>query len=846
MTSVVFESFKDGNIVPQKERSGDIPDGHHTNPLFISMKTENALKDMDLKSLSLFAIALSDDISKDSRANILMSKKYLTDEEIRELSKDIVFVKVPSIVFKIKGHHKYITVAKRSDLTKLSSEQFELDQPLLVLTIMKEHVLNKYLGLFGNSTFEDYRSLTELVKYFNTPRNLVASGIGKLIDFGYSYWADRKNCNLNINSEFLDRSFPKDKKEELENGYIRASDTVKTLVDRATKDPSNYNMPNVLTYKKYVDASNVNNESKTYKVPRYEYSDPEEIESQFANAITSRERFILFSEYATNKYKLHDVLHNTNIMKMLKDDFETYSLPYSYVFGYAWLTMYLEECVNGVFTTKDSRHMFTLVEACNLPVFPIAQEAPHSSPYFPLMIGEKLLNLKDNLVGLPVYSKEGVLTNGLTNLDTFKARFSSFLGDVGNSVFEKLDFKKLGLAVTGSSLIPCIQSNPPHMRNYFESNFEHMVTELYGDSDIDVMCNKKSIVEFLDVADKICKTISEKTNTSPKVEAKRQVSIIFTDELMDILFDDPVDALKNLSKHSYQFYSAYVAKKMSSVSKLKKQLGNENPLFSTCLYSFVDEDDMIVRVTNNLNYDPEYTSDDTFFLTINDMKRACEGDDLVSKEENKVVVKVVESVKLKISQPGKMDHPIELFRSKKKDFSANVVQFHQPPVRGFYDGTQVYLTSSMISAYMTNLCLDIKYVAGTTNPRDIVLKTFQRGFGTLLNKSELEDLKEYVSTTDKWSSYTGTITGFVPLTSSWFRPNTIKMPGIEDMYKPEDSSYTSFITESDIIDYYKRKGTDLENLTVNFSKVRTISKNGKVLPYKKSVAMLLFDDIATS
>jgi len=444
-----------------------------------------------------------------------------------------------------------------------------------------------------------------------------------------------------------------------------------------------------------------------------------------------------------------------------------------------------------------------------------------------------------------VYEKDGVLTNGLANLDTFKARLSSFLGEVGNTIFEALDFKKLGLAITGSSLIPCIQANPSHMRNYFDSNFEHMVIELYGDSDIDVMCNKKSIIEFLNVVNEICDTINEKTNKKPNIDPKRQVSIIFIDELMNILFDDPIDALKNLSKYSYQFYSAYISTKLSIVTKLKKQFGNK-PLYSSCLYSFVDEDDMTVRVTNNLNYDPEDKSDDTFYLTINDMKHAFGDINLVSDEENKVVVKIVESIKIKISLPGKIDHPIEVFQSKENDFSANVVQFHQPPVRGFYDGSQVYLSTSMISAYMTNLCLDIKYVAGTTNPHDIILKTFQRGFGTLLNKSELEDLKEYVHITDKWSSYTGLITGSMPLSSSWFKPNTIKIPGFEDMYKSTDPSYIPLITEEDFIKYYKKKGIDIDNLTVNFSKVRTISKNGKVLPYKKNVAILLFDDIATS
>jgi hypothetical protein len=72
-----------------------------------------------------------------------------------------------------------------------------------------------------------------------------------------------------------------------------------------------------------------------------------------------------------------------------------------------------------------------------------------------------------------------------------------------------------------------------------------------------------------------------------------------------------------------------------------------------------------------------------------------------------------------------------------------VSQFHLPCVRAFYDGSNVYMTPSCISAHLTYMNIDYKYVAGSTEPMEIINKNRMRGFGTWLNETEIKDLMKY-------------------------------------------------------------------------------------------------------
>ena len=83
----------------------------------------------------------------------------------------------------------------------------------------------------------------------------------------------------------------------------------------------------------------------------------------------------------------------------------------------------------------------------------------------------------------------------------------------------------------------------------------------------------------------------------------------------------------------------------------------------------------------------------------------------------------------------------------------SVVQnFHLPCVRSYYDGTNVYLTPSCITAHLTYMNLDYKYFAGTRNPIEIINKYRMRGFGTWLNEDEKIIFLKYSAENQNWNN----------------------------------------------------------------------------------------------
>ncbi len=102
-----------------------------------------------------------------------------------------------------------------------------------------------------------------------------------------------------------------------------------------------------------------------------------------------------------------------------------------------------------------------------------------------------------------------------------------------------------------------------------------------------------------------------------------------------------------------------------------------------------------------------------------------------------------------------LNHCIELFPIKHNDFMTAIVRFHLPCVRGYYDGTNVYLTPSCICAHMTYMNMDYKYVSGSKDPIDIINKYRLRGFGIWLNENEKRTIVQYNKNTSFWKTLYG-------------------------------------------------------------------------------------------
>jgi hypothetical protein len=202
--------------------------------------------------------------------------------------------------------------------------------------------------------------------------------------------------------------------------------------------------------------------------------------------------------------------------------------------------------------------------------------------------------------------------------------------------------------------------------------------------------------------------------------------------------------------------------------------------------------------------------------------------------------------KFRISSPY-LPHSFELFQIKHPEFFSTVARFHLPIVRSYYDGSNVYITPSCISACMTLLNIDYKYFAGSKDPIEIINKYRMRGFGTILNDREIVRLVEYSNLVPKWKEQYGIniksnssvikILGLLDMKSPFFdvsaksnRPNEKSNP----MYNSNYTSYNINNTYSKTIHLYDVKNSIAAyDTNGEMSNKNTINKYGYVNPVKK-------------
>ena len=113
-------------------------------------------------------------------------------------------------------------------------------------------------------------------------------------------------------------------------------------------------------------------------------------------------------------------------------------------------------------------------------------------------------------------------------------------------------------------------------------------------------------------------------------------------------------------------------------------------------------------------------------------------------------IRIYENLKFKIKANKILKRDIEFFKIKYPSFFSTVSKFHLPCVRAYYNGNDVKILPTCITAMMTFMNIDYKYFAGTSSPYEIINKYRFRGFGTILNDNEKINLVEYSKRIKKW------------------------------------------------------------------------------------------------
>ena len=496
------------------------------------------------------------------------------------------------------------------------------------------------------------------------------------------YWKDINKCRINITSSWLSRD-------------INFSDAKEININKQKEmnDKCNDYLENIKNKNKYVDASSG---IKIHKYNLYYINEniynpiDKMIEKLLYNMYdeTIREKInqeltLLINYCLISKKYCHLILKNNNILKFIKNKISQFSNNYSY----AWLMMYIEEGILKSMIKETDRCVFTLEQACNLPI-----TSQTKNMYLPLMIEKKYVNV---FGGYHSSRNEPII---LTSMNEFKSRLNIFSNNHNIDIFKNLDWSNI--SITGSIIPATCRFDPMEIDGVY--NVSNFFDTYYNDSDIDVMIDLHDQTSFIDRINYFVSVIND--NIKEK----------FPNESVDI--ETHKTCMLYINQNNYKNQNITIEFAYELYCKLKEKD-----------IKYTEEKYKIIN---------KVCSIDQFKYVIYNQNE--------TKEDN-----YNENIKYHISSKY-LRRKFEIFRIK-YNFLSTVSRFHLPCVRGYYNGTDVYLLPSAISALLTNKCMDYKYFAGVRSPFEIILKYNFRGYSILLNKKEIIKIVEYIKNSEKWS-----------------------------------------------------------------------------------------------
>ena len=456
-------------------------------------------------------------------------------------------------------------------------------------------------------------------------------------------------------------------------------------------DKCNDYLSDIINKNRYVDASSG---IKTHKYNLYyieEYPNLP-IDLMVAKLLMYPIGTLMIHNCLRSKKYTHKLLKNETICKYINNNFNTFANA----FGYAWLMMYLEEGILKTRATEGDRCVFTLDQANKLPI-----NAYSKNVYIPLLVEKGYINM---FGGYQSVSNNSNIE--LSTLERFRQRLQIFSNSNGIELFKNFNWKNI--AVSGSVMSAACRNLDPLEKDGNYSTAEFFNT-YYKDSDIDVMCDAPDYISFIDKITYMIEVFKENildkfplSENPIEVNVTKNAAMQLNKKYVNEHFKD---VLKN--ELDYKIYELYVKMKKQEVKQTNSKYLKINEIVSFDNFKYYV-------------YDSGESKEPTFG----------------------------ENIKYNISSPH-LSRKFEVFKIK-YNFMATVSRFHLPCVRGYYDGNQVYLLPSAISALLTNKCIDYKYFAGVRSPFEIILKYIFRGYSIFFNKREMIKIVEYIKNSDKW------------------------------------------------------------------------------------------------
>lgn len=764
---------------------------------------------------------------------------------------------------------------------------FEVSELVLPLFELDEESVQVYAQLYDRTTkLSDLEYVINAVNHYNKSYKapIEEQFRKKLMNLKESlFWTNKQNCNMNMTDVFMGRKLDFADKQDNHSGIvtIKSDNTIKarnTTVDGVTNvfksktDDGNKDYLNFIHNKKNSDYTDLFSAFKDDKNRKY-YATSEsslEFSKKFVTDLVlsttdDKELFYLFNSLLVSKEYCHMVVNNAQILEKMKPLFDKHKIVYKYLFGYAWLCFYLEECIFKTKTTKQSRYVLDINTANKLPTFPLCFEDMTQNPYLTLLVDNKKIDVSNNAISLGFIADH--TGYGVCNLEQFKSRFNLFTtGDSSKNIFDGINWKDF--AISGSVIPACMQKQPALLSivsNPSQSEDDKWLTyfnNYYQDSDIDIMCNDPSVFGFiekaLDVYQKIRTNIGCK-ETEIEFEPIKTMAIIVTKHFNTEKLDDirdkldkqswqPDDVAKNISSFEMKeyLYSEYVDNKRKFNTQLRKskKIDMDND-FVKGFTKMSSIDDMSLHISSHETTKKDNTQmDSELCFYINDFRSET---DKVPEDKNFLVIKFSENIKFKIRSP-KMRRSVELFRVKNEDFFGVVGKFHLPCVRAYYTGDNVYITPSCVTAMMTGVNIEYKYFAGVRDPIEIINKYMMRGFSTILNPAEIKHFMEYNAQVDINCGMFSTkgldnpskkLLGAKDINSDIFKPQVFKNGLPRETYKTVEFKYLNSL--DDLKKYYAEKLSYDNTTGIDMFKFKFCNSDGSIAPVQMNAVELYYE-----
>jgi hypothetical protein len=791
------------------------------------------------------------------------------------MKSNLILYKVPIELLQNINHFNNIVILLKDDLLWYNIFNYDLDTKNIVLPIFNinfEQIII-YVDQYNKIKFtlKNLYNLLILNKYYNNDNsNYIYNYINNLNEtFELDY------NNININSIFRQRKF------KIQVNRMNNNDLATILKDiNLEEETEDY----------LYDINEKNTTNLNYKINNSVNEFTKEDINKLFDYLNQKQKTLLFFKLLISSKYYHYIINNAYILNMMKNIINNYAPLYRYLLSYTWIYLYLAETkaeeTKSIKSTDN--FIFDLNTASLLPVFPFNHLKPKENPYMPVLISDHELKPFENFCGIPEYcnSKYNInnaktcnlnnLNNlGLCNLSEFKLRVNVFCtGNKNYNIFENFDFQKYKVAISGSIMAACLQRQHPLMSqlntstyplndynlNAFNKNFNNFFNEYYATADIDIIFLSKNIFTFIDNVNIFYKHILfniQKIDSSKIELILNKNNYLFVSEnfiLNNIKLDNEDNKIKYISDHindreiKEKFKPYYEELCTIKCNELTKSLSQEEITIMKTNYPdiFTNSDDFKIYITNkSKNKDENILNCETYSLVDIDLKF---------------------SYKYNIKSDFLIRN-LELFFVKYDDFFGVVSSFHLPCVRSYYDGLNVYLTPSCISAHLTYMNIDYKYIAGTKDPLDILNKYRLRGFGTWLNHHEKKIILEYSKKVPFWKNlytltnvvynnkiYNRNINNFlffgpVELNSKLFRPRLynmdayINIPKVEtkERYNNILSNITLYNNKSISISYIIHEKYKSNNNIKNyyteclsfFDNFVAIDKNGNITPIKE-------------